>query len=47
MHDNQHQSLIYPTGCTIEGIHLHHFKLVTVARHHVFEAKTNGSYAKK
>ena len=24
-----------------------HFKLVTVARHHIFEAKINGYYAKK
>jgi len=31
----------------IESIRLCHFKLLMVARHHVFEAKINGSYAKK
>ena len=32
---------------SIEVIRLRHFKLVTVTRHHVFEAKINGTHERK
>ena len=31
----------------VEGMCLHHFKLVTVVTCHVFEAKLNGTHSKK